>query len=160
MHSPARNPRAPVAVRNGCERAIQTLWFEGLGLLIVAPLLAYFAGTTLGDSLQLLLLLAVVVTLWSALYNTAFDHIERRFTGRVASDRPPRWRVLHAIALEASALVLTWPLVVALTTLSWRQAFVAEIGLTLAYVAYGYCFHLAFDHLRPVPPPPHRRSDS
>jgi uncharacterized membrane protein len=44
-------------------------------------------------------------------------------------------RGLHASALEASALVLTWPLIVALTELSWRQAFVAEIGLTLACAA-------------------------
>jgi uncharacterized membrane protein len=160
MNSPAHNHCPPVAIRNGRERAIQTLWFEGQSLLIVAPLFAYFFGATVGHSLLLLMLPSTAVTLWAALYNTAFDHVVRRPTHRAASDRPPRWCVLHAIALDANALVVTWPLIVALTALSWRDGFVAEVGLTLAYAAYGYCFRLAFDRLRPVSPSPHRRSDS
>jgi uncharacterized membrane protein len=151
---------APAAVRGLRERVIQTLAFEVLGLAIVSLPFAYFSGATAGDSLLLLTTLSIVIMSWSALYNTAFDHVERRVTHRVASDRPLRWRVLHAVALEASALVVTWPLIVALTALSWREAFIAEIGLTLAYTAYGYCFHLAFDRLRPVPSLTHRRSDS
>jgi uncharacterized membrane protein len=160
MNTIASPALTPAAVRGLRERVIQTLAFEVLGLAIVSLPFAYFSGASAGESLALLTALSIVIMSWSALYNTAFDHIERRLTGRVASDRPPRWRVLHAIALEASALVVTWPLIVAMTALSWREAFIAEIGLTLAYAAYGYCFHLAFDHFRPVPPSTHRRSDS
>jgi uncharacterized membrane protein len=160
MNTIAGPARAPAAVRGLRERVIQTLAFEVLGLAIVSLPFAHLSGATAGDSLVLLTTLSCVITVWAALYNTAFDHIERRVTGRVASNRPPRWRVLHALALEASALVLTWPLIVAMTELTWRQAFVAEVGLTLAYAAYGYCFHLAFDRIRPVPPSTHRRSDS
>ena len=159
MNTIATHASAP-AVRGVRERVIQTLAFEVLGLAIVSLPFALLSGETAGDSLALLTTLSIVIMSWSALYNTVFDHIERRLTGRVASDRPSRWRVLHALALEASALVVTWPLIVAMTALSWRQAFVAEVGLTLAYAAYGYCFHLAFDHFRPVPTPTHRRSDS
>ena len=134
------------------ERVIQTLWFELLGLAIVAPLFAFFSGATPGESFVLLLVLAVVVTFWSGFYNSAFDRAEMRLTGRVASDRPQRWRALHAVGLEASAMVMTWPLVVALTPLGWHAALVAELGLTVAYVVYGYAFHLVFDRLRPVMP--------
>lgn len=140
----------PGPVRNLRERVIQTLWFELLGLALVAPLFAYFSGSTASDSVMLLVVLAIVVALWSGLYNSAFDLVELHLTGRVASDRPHRWRVLHTIGLEASAVVLTWPLVVALTELGWQQALFADIGLTFAYIAYGYVFHLAFDRLRPV----------
>jgi uncharacterized membrane protein len=140
----------PPAIRSLRERVIQTLWFELLGLALVAPPFAYISGATAGDSFLLLVVLAIVVALWSALYNSAFDLVEVRLTGRVASDRPHRWRVLHTIGLEASAVLLTWPLVVAFTPLGWQQALFADIGLTLAYVAYGYVFHLAFDRLRPV----------
>lgn len=140
----------PGAIRNLRERVIQTLWFELLGLVLVAPPFAYFSGATTGDSFTLLLVLAIVVALWSGLYNSVFDLAEVRLTGRVASDRPHGWRVLHAIGLETSAVLLTWPLVVALTPLGWQQALFADIGLTLAYAAYGYVFHLAFDRLRPV----------
>jgi uncharacterized membrane protein len=58
--------------------------------------------------------------------------------------------VVHTIGNEATALIVTWPLMVALTPLAWLQALAAEIGLTLAYVLYGYLFHLGFDRLRPV----------
>jgi uncharacterized membrane protein len=138
------------AIRNLRERVIQTLWFELLGLALVTPLFAYFSRATAGDSFTLLLVLAIVVALWSGLYNSAFDLLELRLAGRVASDRPHRWRVLHTIGLETSAVLLTWPLVVALTSLGWQQALLADIGLTLTYAAYGYVFHLAFDRLRPV----------
>jgi uncharacterized membrane protein len=140
----------PRAIRNLRERVIQTLWFELLGLALVAPLFALFSGASAGDSFTLLLMLAIVVTLWSGLYNSAFDLAELSLAGRVASERPHRWRVLHTIGLETSAIALTWPLVVTFTALGWREALLADIGLTLAYVAYGYVFHLGFDRLRPV----------
>ena len=47
-------------------------------------------------------------------------------------------------------MVVTWPLIIALTPLGRLQALVANIGLTLAYALYGYFFHLGFDRLRPV----------
>jgi uncharacterized membrane protein len=150
MDISASTKTPPCLIRNLRERVIQTLWFELIGLVLVAPLFAFFSGVTAGDSFLLLLVLAIVVTLWSGLYNSAFDLAELRLAGRVASDRPHRWRAVHTIGLETSAIVLTWPLMVALTPLGWYEALVAELGLTLAYVAYGYLFHLAFDRLRPV----------
>ena len=150
MDKTASTGKPPRAIRNLRERVIQTLWFELLGLVIVAPLFAYFSGATVGESFTLLLVLAIMVTLWSGLYNSAFDWVELHLAGRVASDRPHRWRAVHTVGLEASAIALTWPLVVAFTPLGWHEALVADVGLTLAYVAYGYLFHLAFDRLRPV----------
>ena len=140
----------PGAIRSGRERLIQTLWFEALGLLIVSPLFAHFAGASIGESLVVLIVLSFAVMGWSALYNTAFDLIEVRRTGRVASDRPHGLRIAHTIGLEVTAALVTWPLIVALTTLGWLEALVADIGLTLTYTLYGYLFHLGFDHLRPV----------
>jgi uncharacterized membrane protein len=148
----APHRRPAVSVRSLRERAIQTLWFEVIGLLVVAPLFAIFSGATASESLALLLLLSVVVTLWAAVYNTGFDLVERRLAQRAASNRPQGWRVLQAVGLETSAVVLTWPLIVLVTPLGWQAAFFAELGLTLAYVAYGVVFHLVFDRLRPVRP--------
>lgn len=140
----------PGATRSRRERLIQTLWFEALGLAVVSPLFAHFAGASMGESLVVLMVLSIAVMSWSALYNTAFDLIEVRCTGRVASDRPHGLRIAHTIGLEVTAALLTWPLIVALTTLGWLEALVADIGLTLTYALYGYLFHLGFDRLRPV----------
>jgi uncharacterized membrane protein len=140
------------AIRSRRERLIQTLCFEALGIVIVSPLFAHFAGPTLGQSIIVLTALSVTMMCWSALYNTAFDLVELRCTLRVASDRPHGLRVLHTIGNEVTALIVTWPLMVALTPLAWLQALAAEIGLTMVYALYGYLFHLGYDHLRPVEP--------
>lgn len=141
---------APAALRSRRERVIQTLWFEALGLALVSPLFAQFVGGSSAESLLVLAVLSVVVMGWSALYNTAVDWVEWRCTGRVASNRLHRWRLAHAAGLECTAVLLTWPLIVALTPLGWLEALAADVGLTVAYTIYGYLFHLGFDRLRPV----------
>lgn len=140
-------------LRGTRERVIQTLWFEGLGLLLVAPAYALVSGSGAAASFGLLLVLSLLVSAWAAVYNTLFDVVERRRTGRVASDRPPALRTLHTIGLEASAVLLSCPVIWALTDLSWGGALLADLGLTLTYMAYGYAFHWAFDRLRPVARP-------
>ena len=94
--------------------------------------------------------LSVVVAAWAAIYNLLFDIVERRHTGRVASDRPHALRTAHAIGLEASAVIVSCPVIWAMTPLDWWGALLADLGLTVVYVAYGYAFHRVFDRLRPV----------
>ena len=137
-------------LRDGRERVLQTLCFEAGGLLLVAPLYALVARADAADSFLLIAVLALVVMGWSAAFNTAFDLVEHRRTGRLASDRPARLRVLHAVLHEASALVVTWPVIVALTDLSWGSALLADLGLTVVYAAYAYAFHSVYDAWRPV----------
>ncbi len=137
-------------LRSVRERAIQTLAFEAGGLLLVAPLYALVCGAGAGASFTLITVLALVGMGWAALYNTAFDRVEHRLTGRVASDRPERWRVVHAVGHEATAVVVTWPVIVLLTGLSWWAALVADLGLALVYAAYAYGFHRLYDRMRPV----------
>ncbi len=141
---------SPVALRSARERLIQTLWFEGVGIALVAPLYGLLTGTSMHQSAVLLLALSVTVMAWAACFNTVFDWLEARWARRCASDRPPRWRIAHAVLLEATAVTITWPLIVALTDLGWSAALAAELLLTLTYALYGYVFHLGFDRLRPV----------
>lgn len=146
-------------LRDTRERLIQTLGFEAGGLLLVTPLYAWISGAGAGESLRLLAVLAVVVMAWAALFNTLFDRIEHRWTARVASDRPPALRMLHAVALEAGAVLVTWPLIVAMTGMSWGAALLADLGLTAAYMVYGYAYHRLYDRWRPVSPASPTRAD-
>jgi uncharacterized membrane protein len=142
----------PPGLRSARERLWQTLAFEAGGLLLVTPLVALVIGTGGGESLALLMALSVAVMAWAALFNTLFDWIELRVACRVASDRPRRWRVVHALALEGSAVLVTWPLIVAMTGLGWAAALAADLGLTLMYAAWAYVFHRLYDRWRPVRP--------
>jgi uncharacterized membrane protein len=137
-------------LRSTRERVIQTLWFEAIGLLVIAPLYAVVAGAGLKESYAMVAVVSMVVMLWSAVFNTLFDRAELRLTGRVASARPQRLRLLHAALHEFTAVAVTWPVIWAMTSLTWAEALVADLGLTLAYTAYAYVFHIVFDRLRPV----------
>jgi len=142
-------------LRSARERVIQTLCFEGIGLLLVAPLYAAAAGAGMRESFAMVAVVSMVVMAWSAIFNTAFDMVEWRWTGRVASDRPHRLRSLHALLHELTATVVSCPVIYAMTPLGWGQALLADLGLTLAYAAYAYVFHLGYDRLRPVRPEEH-----
>ena len=140
----------PVPLRHARERVLQTLLFEAGGLLLVTPLVAWVTGAHAADSLALLLALSVAVMVWAAVYNTGFDRLEARLAGRVASARPHRLRMLHAVGLEVSSVLATCPTIVALTGLGWWQALAVDIALGAVYAAYGYVFHWVFDRCRPV----------
>lgn len=140
----------PLPIRSSRERAIQTLWFEGIGLAVVAPLYGWVVGAGLGESFALIAAVSVVVMAWSAAYNTVFDRVELRIARRVASDRPPLWRTVHAVGHEVTAILVSCPVIYAMTDLGWWDALLADLGLTAAYAAYAYAFHFTFDRLRPV----------
>jgi uncharacterized membrane protein len=138
-------------LRGARERVLQTLWFEGLGLLLVAPPYAWVTGSGTSDSFVVVAAVSVAVMLWAALYNLGFDVLEHRATGRVASDRPHGLRTVHAVGLEVSSVVVTTPVIWALSEFGWWDALLTDLGLAVVYAAYGYAFHWGYDRLRPVP---------
>jgi uncharacterized membrane protein len=139
-----------MAIRSTRERALQTLAYEAGGLLIATPVFALSFGTDGGESFRLMALLSLVMLLWSPVHNSLFDIVEWRLVRRVASDRPHWLRVGHAISHEATALVVTLPLLMWLGGLGFLAAILAEFGLTALYAAYAYVFHVFYDRLRPV----------
>jgi uncharacterized membrane protein len=139
-----------MVVRTLRERAIQTLAFELGGVLVVTPLWMVATGETAADGVLLVGTLAVAVVIWSPIHNTVFDVAEWRLARRVASDRPPGWRVVHALSHEVTSLAVTLPLILWLTDLGLGAAILADLGLTAVYTAYAYVFHIIYDRVRPV----------
>lgn len=141
-----------MTLRSPRERLLQTLAYEAGGLCLSVPLVALFGGGTAGEAFGLMLALAAAVMLWSPVHNTIFDAADLRWAGRVASDRPQRWRLVQAISQEATTLGVTLPIMMVVGGLPLTAALWAELGLTLLYAAYAYVFHLVYDRLRPVQP--------
>lgn len=138
------------SIRSARERLLQALSFELGAFLLVSPLFSLATGNGMAESYLLIAALSVAAMLWAAAFNSVYDLLEHRWTGRVASDRPHRWRIFHALALEATQVVVSCPLIYLITGMSWFGALMADLALTVVYAAYGYVFHLAFDRLRPV----------
>jgi uncharacterized membrane protein len=132
------------------DRLRQIALYEIGGLGLISPLFALAVGISPTNSLGLLAALALIVGAWNGVYSTAFDWCERAVTGRSADRRPPLVRVAHAVILETGAVVLTTPVIAAWTNSSWKAAFVEDVGLTLAYLAYAFVFGLLYDSLFPL----------
>lgn len=137
-------------LRSALDRLQQTLWFEALGLVLVAPLLAWATGSDAVESVGLLVALSLLVMAWAAVYNTLFDRWEWRRHRRVASDRPASLRTLHAIGLEATVVLMSCPLIMVFTGLDFWPALGLDLALSAVYAAYGWVFHWGYDRLRPV----------
>jgi uncharacterized membrane protein len=143
-----------MAQRTPRERITQTTLYETGGLFLAAPLFAAVFGTGIGHSALVLVALAGAVILTGSLHDSLFDRLEWHLTRRCASSRPRRLRLLHAITHELTGIALSLPLLMVLADLTFWSAALAELGLTVFYVAYAYAFFYAYDLLRPVRPPP------
>lgn len=139
-----------MALRTLRERVLQTLCYEAGGLLLVTPLYAAIMGRGAAESVGLMVALSASVLVWTPLLNTIFDLIDLRLTGRLASDRPTRLRMVHAVCCELSTLVLTLPILIWLGGHSLNVAIAVDLGLTVAFTVYAYGFFLLYDRWRPV----------
>ncbi len=136
--------------RSLLDRLRQVALFEIGGLLLISPPFVWLSGVPAVDSIGLLLILALIAALWNGGYNTAFDWIEGRLTGRTADHRPWPLRVAHAVGFEGGLLLMTLPVIVLWTHMDWLSALVADIGLALAYMVYAFGFNLTYDRLFPI----------
>ncbi len=145
-------PQAP-ALRPWKERLAQTLGFEATGLVISLPFLSLFTTQDTAESIAVLVALTLAVMAWSPLHNTVFDTLDLRCSGRVASDRPQLWRVIHAISHEVSSILVSLPILMIGAGLDFQTALFIDLGLSVIYAAWAWAFFLIWDRWRPIPTP-------
>jgi uncharacterized membrane protein len=141
---------AEMAIRSLQERVFQTLAYEFCGLALIATLLSVTIGLSGGESIRLLVWVAFACMIWSPIHNTVFDLAEWGLLHRVASERPQGWRMVHALSHETTSVILTTPLIMVVSGMGLYDALALDLGLTIAYTAYAYLFHLVYDLIRPV----------
>lgn len=137
-------------IRSLRERVVQSLAYEAVGLLLVLPAFVLFTGVGMTNSVILLISLSVLLMLWAGIHNTGFDWLEWYFFQSVASDRSARCRMLHAVSLEFTSVLVSVPVILLLTDLRFIDAVIVDIALTVSYVIYGFLFHYTYDYFRPV----------
>lgn len=134
------------------DRLRQIALFEIGGLLLITPPFAWASGVPLRDSIGLLALLALVAAIWNGIYNTSFDWVEGRLTGRTADRRPWPLRCLHAVGFETGLLLWALPIIVWWTGMAWIEALLADIALAIAYTLYAFVFNIGYDRVFPLAP--------
>ena len=141
-----------MTIRSFKERILQTVSFEVIGIAVVSPAYAHLTGASMAHGFAMIALLSVVIMIWSPIFNTLFDLIERHRTQRLACERPQHLRIIHAGLHEITAVMITCPLLMALGGHSLATALMVNLGLTITYSIYTYVFHFTYDRLRPVKP--------
>lgn len=137
-------------LRSFADRCRQIALFEIGGLVLITPPFAWASGVSLLDSAGLLAILSAVAAVWNGAYNSTFDWLDGRLSGRTADRRPLRWRVVHALGFELGLLLLTLPVIVAWTGMGWLDALLADLALALVYVVYAFGFNLMYDRIWPI----------
>ena len=151
-HAILRAMSHTVTLRSLPDRLRQVALFEFGGLVLFTPPFVWASGVPAGNSLALLALLALIAAVWNGVFNTAFDWVEGRLTGRSADRRPFRLRCLHALGFETGLLMLTLPVIMAWTGMGLLEALIADIGLAITYTVYALLFNMAYDRVFPIMP--------
>lgn len=100
-----------MALRTTREGIIQTLCYEADGLALAATVYALVFGESLTGPALFVMVLSVVCMTWAGIHNTLFDLTEFRLCHRLASDRPQRWRMVHAQSNDVSSTLVTLPVI-------------------------------------------------
>jgi uncharacterized membrane protein len=139
-----------VQFRSPRERLLQSVLYEISGTLIATAAYMAVLGGSAGSALMTMIALSLAFVIYAPVFNAVFDWIEWRATRRVASDRPHRLRVLHALLLEGSDTILSVPILMYMGDLGLGHAILADLGLWALHAAYAYIYYLIFDWVRPI----------
>lgn len=126
------------------ERIFHALLFEFAALLISAPLFALLTGRPITDVGLMTLIIGTIAITWNFIYNTLFDRMTRSFI----KERTLRIRLIHAVLFELGLIVMTIPLIAEILTMSWKEAFILDIGIILFFLPYTVVFNWGYDFLR------------
>ena len=137
-------------LRSFGDRLRQIALFEIGGLLLITPPFAWASGVPIAESIGLLAVLALIASIWNGSYNTCFDWVEGRVTGRTADRRPFRLRCAHALGFEMGLFCMTLPIIVWWTGMGWAEAAIADIALAVTYTVYALLFNMGYDRVFPI----------
>ncbi|MDH4568289.1 multidrug/biocide efflux PACE transporter [Pseudomonas sp. BN414] len=126
------------------ERVFHALAFEGLAVLLTAPVLSLVLGKSLAHMGALTLMFSTVAMLWNMLFNSLFDRAQER----IGFQRTLSVRMIHAVLFELGLILVLVPLAAWWLSIGLLEAFVLDIGLLLFFLPYTLLFNWNYDTLR------------
>lgn len=136
-------------LRSGRDRLRYTITFELLLMTMLIPAGMAFFDKSVMDIGLLGAILSSKAMVLNLIYNWGFDRIDAR-SGRIASERSHKGRILHAIGFEASLTLTSLPIYMLWLKIGVVEALAADVVVTTFVVAYTYVFTLAYDKAFPI----------
>lgn len=126
------------------ERIFHAILFEALAVILTLGLTWIFTLHSVSSLFNTIILISLIAMAWNFVFNKIFDSVF--LVNRI--ERSWALRVFHTFCFELGLLVFTIPLVAYILEVSWWEAFVIDIGMTLFVMLYTLIFNWCYDHLR------------
>lgn len=126
------------------ERMFHALLFEFFAILISIIAVKFSSTHSTINTTVVIILISLIAVLWNMVFNGIFD----QFFTAPRENRSIPLRICHTLLFEGGLLLLTLPMIVYVLNISWLEAFIMDIGLTLLILVYTFFFNFAYDHLR------------
>lgn len=122
-------------------RWIHALSYEGILLLIMTLALSYVFEIPMELTGSLGLIMAIISVFWNMIYNNLFE----KFEHYLKLQRGIWVRVLHAIGFEGGLLLISVPLIAYILKLTFWNALLLDMSITLCILIYTFIFQWCFD---------------
>lgn len=126
------------------ERIFHAILFELLAILISIIAIKFTTTYPITEATVTIVLISLIAVIWNFLFNWLFDFV---FTG-AREKRKLNIRIFHAVSFEIGLLIFTLPLISHILKISYTEAFIMDIGLTVLILIYTVIFNWLYDHLR------------
>ncbi len=136
-------------MRSTRDRIRHAISFELGGLALISPLGAWAFGMPVADVGVVGVAGAIIATVWTYIYNLAFDAALQRLRGGTHKSLP--LRVLHAVVFELALLALLMPVIAWYLGVGLVHALVMDVAFAGAYMVYAFVFNWAYDRAFPLP---------
>lgn len=131
------------------DRIRHTLLFEAIaiGLVVAAGSWALDRPAHVMGALSMMF--GVLAMSWNLLFNWMFDLWDRKYRG--SAHRGFTVRAVHAVLFElviviAGVFLVSWWL-----DISYWDAFIIDLGFSIFFLVYAYCYNWTYDQVFPVP---------
>ena len=139
-------------LRTTADRLRYLVLCEGIGLVLVAPLISLLFGQGVAEVGSLAIFFSIVATAWTYVWNLLFDMGLLRVCGR--TNKRPLDRFLHAFGYEASFMMLSLPCVMFWLDLGLWDALMLDLGFVAFYLVYILVFTWVYERVWPLPVAP------
>ncbi|AHF68425.1 MULTISPECIES: multidrug/biocide efflux PACE transporter [Pseudomonas] len=142
--SQTNHDRPAVPSKSFKERILHASLFEVCGVIMIAPLLAWIMGHSLGMMGAMTVMISTVAMIWNMVYNALFDRLRARLGFSMTLGK----RALHALGFEGGLILAVVPLAAWWLSISLLEAFLLDIGILLLFLPYTMLFNWAYDLVR------------
>ncbi|MTI09878.1 MULTISPECIES: PACE efflux transporter [Curvivirga] len=133
------------------DRIRHTVFFEIIGILCTAVGGSLITGHSVEEMGMLGIIFSLLAMVWNFSYNWMVDIWDLKY--RNAAPRGVLFRTIHAIFFEAGMLIAGIFIVAHFLNISYLDALILDIGFSVFFLIYAFCYNWAYDLIFPVPKP-------